>query len=109
MKREKNITKDGITIREREIKVEVVDAKSGEKYTDRNARIAHKTGQTYFVITTDVLKNITYSEGDIIMVIKLAGDIYHLEIISKDMQEYKLWNKVYTQKFNSSSRKYGMM
>ena len=105
----KNITEDGVTIREREIKVEVVDAKSGEKYTDRNARIAHRTGQTYFVITTDVLKNITYSEGDIIMVIKLAGDIYHLEIISKDMQEYKLWNKVYTQKFNSSSRKYGMM
>ena len=32
-----------------------------------------------------------------------------LEIISKDMQEYKLWDKVCNQKFKSSNRKYGMM
>ena len=34
---------------------------------------------------------------------------YHVEIISKDMQEYKLWSKLCNQKFKAADRNFGMM
>ena len=56
-----------------------------------------------------IFKKYNVFENDIIRIIKLAGDIYHIEIIPKDMQEYKLWSKICNQKFKSTTRKYGMM
>ena len=105
----KNIEIDGNMYKVRVIKLEVVDVKNNKKYIDREAKLMHKVGQSYFTINTDVLKNINYEENDIARIIKLSTDIYHIEIISKDMQEYKLWSKVCTQKFKSTTRKYGMM
>ena len=105
----KNMEIDGNVYKVRVIKLEIVDVKNNKKYTDREARLMHKVGQSYLTINTDVLKNINYEENDIARIIKLSTDIYHIEIISKDMQEYKLWSKVCTQKFKSTTRKYGMM
>ncbi len=105
----KNVDISGASYRKRDIKIEIVDVKSGTKYTDREAKILSKNGQTYITITSDSIKNIEYSENDIIRIIKLASDIYHIEFVSKDLQEYKLWNKLCTQKFKASTRKYGMM
>ncbi|MNP74701.1 hypothetical protein D3C76_1716220 [compost metagenome] len=51
----------------------------------------------------------SYSNKDIARIIKLSSDIYHIEIISKDMQEYKLWSKLCNQSLKSTDRKYGMM
>ena len=100
---------NGANYKIRDVKIEVVDVKNNAKYMDRFAKIVYKSGQTYLTFTSEVLKNIDFEECDIARIIKLSPDIYHIEIISKDMQEYKLWDKVCNQKFKSSNRKYGMM
>lgn len=105
----KNIEIDGILYKTRDIKVEIVDVKGQAKYHDRDAKMTSKNGQSYMSIVSDSLKNIDYEESDIARIIKLSSDVYHIEIISKDMQEYKLWDKLCTQKFKSTTRKYGMM
>ncbi|MDD3303698.1 MAG: hypothetical protein PHP54_02140 [Clostridia bacterium] len=105
----KNVQKDGSNYKIRDVKLEIVDVKNAQKYMDREAKIVHKAGQSYMTITSDTLKNIEYNENDIARIIKLSSDIFHIEIISKDLQEYKLWSKVCTQKFKSSTRSYGVM
>lgn len=105
----KNIEENGVKAKVRNINVEVVDVKSGSKYTDRNAKMIYKNGQSYMTFVTDTLKNITFEEDDIARVIKLSSDVYYIEIISKDMQEYKLWSKLCNQKLKSSTRRFGMM
>lgn len=105
----KNRTIDGNDYKVREIKVEIVDAANNQKYTDREAKMTLKKGQSFMLLVSDKLKDISYEEKDIARIIKLASDIYHIEIISSQMQEYKLWDKVCTQKFKSTDRMYGMM
>lgn len=105
----KSIDINGVTYKQRDIKLEIIDVKSDNKYNDRDAKILQKKGQSYLTITSEVIKNIDYTEKDIARIIKLSSDIYHIEIISKDMKEYKLWNKLCTQSFKSSTRKFGIM
>lgn len=105
----KNSNVDGGIYKTRDISVEIVDVKGQSKYHDRDAKITSKNGQSFISIVSDSLKNIEYDELDIARIIKLSSNIYHIEIISKDMQEYKLWDKLCTQKFKSTTRKYGMM
>jgi hypothetical protein len=105
----KNEEINGSIYKSRDIDIELVDVKLGKKYSDRNAKITHKLNQTYINLVTSTINNIQYEEKDIIRIIKLASDLYHIEIIQKDMQEYKLWSKICTQDFKSSKRKYGMM
>lgn len=105
----KNIEIDGVNYKVRDIKLEIVDVKENNKYTDRNAKIMHKLGQSYITFNADCIKDILFEESDIARVIKLASDVYHIEVISKDMQEYKLWHKLCNKTFKSSTRKYGMM
>ena len=93
----------------RNISLEVIDVKTGEKYTDRDAKIMQKKGQSYLLITSSAIKNIKYSENDIARIIKLSSDTYHIEIIPHDMQEYKLWSNLCNQKFKAGNRKFGMM
>lgn len=93
----------------RDISLEVIDVKTGEKYTDRDAKIMQKKGQSYLLITSSAIKNIKYSENDIARIIKLSSDTYHIEIIPQDMQEYKLWSKLCNQKFKAGNRRFGMM
>lgn len=105
----KNVDIAGASYKKRDIKIEIVDVKSGAKYTDRDAKILSKNGQTYITINSDTIRNIEYLENDIVRIIKLSSDIYHIEFVSQDLQEYKLWDKLCTQKFKASTRKYGMM
>lgn len=105
----KNVKIDGNMYKVRDITLEIIDAKTNQKYNDRNASIMQKQGQTYLTFTTDKLKEINYGENDIARIIKLSENVYHIEIISKDLKEYKLWSKVCNQNFKSSTRKYGMM
>lgn len=100
---------DGAMYKVREVNIELVDVKNGKKYTDRNAKISYKVGQSYVSIISDVFKNVDYVEFDIARIIKLDSKVYHIEIITSDMQEYKLWSKLCNQDFKSSARKYGMM
>ena len=100
---------DGALYKVREVNIELVDVKNGKKYTDRNAKISYKVGQSYVSIISDVFKNVDYVEFDIARIIKLDSKVYHIEIITSDMQEYKLWSKLCNQDFKSSDRKYGMM
>lgn len=103
------VEKDGVVYKIRKINLELVDVKTGSKYTDREAMISYKPGQSYVQIISNTFKNIQYIECDIARIIKLDSKVYHIEIIPQDMQEYKLWSKVCNQVFKSSKRKYGMM
>ena len=105
----KNVKINDADYKVRDIELEVVDAKNNKKYNDREAKLTLKKGQSFMLITTDALSNIEYDEKDIARIIKLSSDVYHVEIISKDMQEYKLWSKLCNQKFKSTDRNYGMM
>lgn len=105
----KNIQINGLDYKTREITLEIVDVKNSKKYSSKEAKILHKVGQSYIKIESEDLKNIEYNENDIARIIKLSSSIYHIEIISKDLQEYKLWSKLCTQNFKASNRKYGVM
>ncbi len=93
----------------RDVNLEIIDAQENQKYNDREGKLMQKQGQTYLTFSTEKLKQINYEENDIARIIKLSDDTYHIEIISKKLQEYKLWSKICNQKFKSSQRKYGMM
>lgn len=99
---------DGI-YRESKIKLEVVDILSNEKFTDNKATLVSKAGQTYIMFSSEGFKDVNYTEGDIVRIIKLADDTYHMEIVSQDTQEYKIWKKLCTKNFKGSSRSYGVM
>lgn len=105
----KNIEIDGSNYKVRDISIEIIEAKTNQKYTDREAKLMQKQGQTYITFTTNKLQEISYNEDDIARIIKLSDKVYHIEIISKELQEYKLWSKICNQKFKASTRKYGMM
>lgn len=105
----KIVEEDNNVYKIRDINLEVVDVKTGEKYTDREAKISYKVGQSFVTFNSDIFKNILYNENDIARIIKLDSKVYHIEIIPSNIQEYKLWSKVCNQEFKSSNRRYGMM
>ena len=109
MAKQKTVEKDGATYKESKIKLEVVDVSNNEKYVDKNAKIVSKTGQTYIMFSSDYLGNVEYDENDIVRIIKLDNDTYHIEIVPQDVQEYKIWKKLCTNNFKGSSRSYGVM
>jgi len=100
---------NGSTHKVRDIQVEIVDVKKGIKAFDINAKMMQKKGQTYMTIMSEYLEKIDYEENDIARIIKLSSDIYHIEIVSKDMQEYKIWSKIITKKLKGVDRRYGIM
>lgn len=105
----KNEKINGTEYKVREISLEIIDVKTGEKYSDRSAKMLQKKGQSYFIFESDIIKNVKYNEKDIGRIIKLSGDTYHIEIIPQQMQEYKLWSKLCNQKFKAGNRKFGIM
>lgn len=109
MAKQKTVEKDGATYKESKIKLEVVDVSNNEKYVDKNAKILSKTGQTYIMFSSEYLGNVEYDENDIVRIIKLDNNTYHIEIVPQDVQEYKIWKKLCTNNFKGSSRSYGVM
>ena len=105
----KNVKINDADYKVRDVNLEIVDVKNNKKYTDREAKMMQKKGQSFMLINTDSLSDVEYTEKDIARVIKLSSDTYHVEIISKDMQEYKLWSKLCNQKFKAADRNFGMM
>lgn len=105
----KTIEKVDGTYKEVSIKLEIIDIVTNQKYSDVSAKLSQKTGQTYITFSSEHFKDISYNENDIIRIIKLAEDTYHMEIVSQDVQEYKIWKKLCTKNFKGSSRSYGVM
>lgn len=95
--------------KEADIKLEVIDANSDTKYTDVNAKLCSKLGQTYIAFKSTNLVDITYEELDLARIIKLSDNYYHIEIIPKEIEEYNLWIKLCTNNFRGSTRRYGLM
>ena len=104
-----NMEIKGTNYKVKDIEIEVVDAKNGEKQKDSKGKLVYKAGQSYLTFVTDILKNVVYEDDDIIRIIKLSEKIYHLEIISKNLQEYRVWSKLCNQKFRASTKNFGVM
>ena len=100
---------NGTAYKVKHINLEVVDAKTNEKYNDNEAIITYKPRQSYLTFVSSVLSNIMYDEDDIVRIIKLSETEYHMEIISKKLKEYKVWSKLCNQTFRTSTKKYGVM
>lgn len=100
---------NGAIYKVKNIKLELVDVKANQKYQDNNAKITYKPKQSYLSFVSEYLSNVMYEEDDIIRIIKLADDEYHVEIVDKKMQEYKVWKKLCNQSFRASTKKFGMM
>lgn len=99
----------GITVKERDIKIEILDCKNNKKYIENSSKMFQRKGQTFISILCKNLESIDYEENDIVRIIKLSDDVYHIEIVNKDMQEYKIWEKIMNKNLKSCSRKYGIM
>ena len=56
-----------------------------------------------------MLNNISYEENDIVRIIKMSENEYHMEIVDKNIQEYKVWSKLCNQTFRASTKKFGVM
>ena len=93
---------NGINYKVKDIKLEIVDV-------DNNAMITYKSRQSYISFVSGKLDGVMYDESDIARIIKLSDDEYHIEIVAKNMQEYKVWSKLCSQKFRASDKKYGIM
>ncbi len=105
----KNEIINGGQYKTKDINIEIVDVKNNTKVFDKNAKMMQKKSQTYMTIMSKNLENIKYEEKDIARIIKLSSDIYHIEIVSKDMQEYKIWSKIMNKKLKGVDRRYGIM
>lgn len=100
---------NGTIYKVKNISLEIVNAKTNEKYTDKEAKITYKPKQSYLTFISDMLNNISYEENDIVRIIKLSENEYHMEIVDKNIQEYKVWSKLCNQKFRASTKKFGVM
>lgn len=100
---------DGRKIKIRHIELSIVDVKNKLKYTDKKAKIEHVKSKSYVSIVSDLLKNVEYDVYDIARIIKLSSSSYHIEIVSKDVEEYRIWNKLCNNPLKSSDKSYGMM
>ena len=105
----KSVEKSDGTYKEVNVKLEIIDIVSNQKYSDASAVLSQKNGQTYLTFSSEHFKDISYDENDIVRIIKLSDDTYHMEMVSKDVQEYKIWKKLCTKNFKGSSRSYGVM
>lgn len=100
---------NGTIYKVKNISLEVVNAKTNDKYTDKEAKITYKPKQSYLTFISDMLNNILYDEDDIVRIIKLSENEYHMEIIDKNIQEYKVWSKLCNQTFRASTKRFGVM
>lgn len=100
---------NGTMYKVKHISLEIVNAKTNKKYTDKDAKITYKPRQSYLTFLSDMLVNIMYDENDIVRIIKLSENEYHMEIINKKLQEYKVWSKLCNQKFRASTKRFGVM
>ena len=100
---------DKIEYKSRNVNLEIIDAKNDKIYTDNNAKLMQKKSQTYFTFKSEIFKIIPFDDNDIARINKISDTDYKIEIISKDLQEYKLWSKMITMKFKNSDKKYGVM
>lgn len=99
----------GTLYKVKHISLEVVDAKENKTYNDNDAKIMYKPKQSFLTYVSDILKNVDYDEEDIIRINKISDTEYHIEIINKKMQEYKVWSKLCNQNFRASNKKFGVM
>ncbi len=105
----KVVDEAGVITKERDIHIEIIDCKENKKYIENSSKMFQRKGQTFISILCKNLENIAYEENDIVRIIKLSEDTYHIEIVNQDMQEYKIWEKIMNKNLKSCKRKYGIM
>ena len=105
----KTVEEGGVVTKERPLQIEIVDCKNEIKYVENDAKMFQRKSQTFISILCPSLEKIQYEEKDIVRIIKLSTNIYHIEIVTKDMQEYKIWSKIMNKDMKSTDRKYGIM
>ena len=103
------IEEAGIATKQRPLQIEIVDCKNEKKYVENDAKMFQRKAQTFISIYCPSLEKIDYEEKDIVRIIKLSSNIYHIEIVSKEMQEYKIWSKIMNKDMRATDRKFGIM
>lgn len=100
---------NGTLYKVKNIELEIVDVKENQRYEDKEAKITYKPKQSYLTFNSSYLSNVMYKENDIVRIIKLSENVYHVEVIDKGMQEYKVWKKLCNQNLKASEKKFGVM
>ncbi|MBR3281019.1 MAG: hypothetical protein IKI57_04160 [Clostridia bacterium] len=72
---------------------------------DENAQIIFTVKTTS--VKSDVLSEISFSEGDILRLIKKEDGKYRCEIISKETNEYVIWQNFCVHQIKGSTKKFG--
>lgn len=103
------VLNDGNSQKRLNIVAELVDINSNSRYKCPNSSIIERLGKTYISIELGKLKDIYYEEGDMARIIKLSNDMYHIEIIPKTCEEYRVWKKLCTTPMRGTTRCYGIM
>ncbi len=93
----------------RKVKLEIVDVKNDNTFTTDTSKLLQKKGQTFIAYQSEYFEKVRFEENDIARINKISENEYRIEIISKDLQEYKIWSKMINMKFKSVTRKYGLM
>ncbi|MBR4110580.1 MAG: hypothetical protein IKK43_02680 [Clostridia bacterium] len=65
--------------------------------------------EKYVAINSEVIKNLSVEEGDIIRIIKEEKGQFSCEIIRQNTAEYLVWEGFCTNKLKGTSRKFGIM
>ena len=89
------------------VKANIVDVKDNKKYKDEKVYM-YDTSK-YFAIKSIIFKDLNTEEGDIIRLIKENEDEFCIELIRKDIKEYKIWESFCRFTMKNTKRKYGIM
>lgn len=80
-----------------------------DKITEKTDEACFVQSAKYTSIKTDLLKDFTINEDDILRLIKISEKEYRLEIIKKDSSEYSIWEGFITYTCKGSTKKIGIL
>lgn len=91
---------------DKDIEVEILDNKNGEKYSDIAKFANNGKGISIY---SKVIERLDLDEIDIVRILKSDGAKYSIEIIRKDTTEYAIWERYCVNNLKGTSRRYGII
>ena len=91
---------------DKDVEVEILDNKNGEKYNDIARFINNGKGISIY---SKVIEGLALDEIDIVRILKNDETKYSIEIIRKDTTEYAIWARYCVNNLKGTSRRYGII